>query len=36
MDDFVKKCGQIELSGIEVHRWQDFFKSADRSQKKLM
>lgn len=36
MDDFVKKSGLIELSGIEVHKWQDFFKNSNRSQKKLM
>ncbi len=35
MDDFVKNCGQIELSGIEVHNWQEFFKASRKSQRTL-
>lgn len=35
MDDFVKTCGTILLSGIEVDRWQDFLKSSTKSQRKL-
>lgn len=35
MDNFVKKCGRIELSGIEVQKWQDFFKASSKRQRKL-
>jgi len=36
MDDFVKKCGLIKLSGIEVNKWQDFFKSSSRTRQTLV
>lgn len=35
MDDFVKNCGLIRLSGIEVRKWQDFFKASTRTQETL-
>lgn len=35
MDDFVKNCGKIVLSGIEVCKWQEFFKATRKTQKTL-